>query len=546
MTSVPVENPTADKAAELASPRWWDRAEGWLNRVGDRLNPILVKETRQALKSRQFSFTFVLVLTACWLWTIGGVAMIGPRIFYSAEGPELFYGYFLILAFPLAVIVPFSAYRSLAAEQEDNTYELLSISLLTPRQIIAGKLGSALVQMLVFLSAVAPCLAFTYLLRGIDILSIGVLLYYAFFGSLGLCVVGLLFATATREKYGQVILSVGLIIGLVWCFGGAAAGASEFLRWSNQFVDDWEFWVFNGALLTAYVTYFAMAFLGAAAQLTFHSENRSTPLRVVMLLQHVCFLAWMGYAWVLGEGHVEIAIVATTIVGIHWYVMGALMTGEYPWLSHRVQRRLPQSFLGRTFLTWFNPGPGTGYLFALSNLGSVILVVLLILWQGTNWGLQVRSFGLQTAPYFMAIGFSYIVIYLGVGKLLLDMVRRVFQPTLLATGLLHFLLLMAGVCVPLVIQLMSADLRNSGYSLLQVTNPLWTLVHIVDRGALPAEVDVLMILIPLAAGVVFLLNLPALRRELAYVRVAKPQRVVQEEADLAPPAPEPVPESPWD
>jgi hypothetical protein len=53
-------------------------------------------------------------------------------------------------------------------------------------------------------------------------------------------------------------------------------------------------------------------------------------------------------------------------------------------------------------------------------------------------------------------------------------------------------------------------------------------------------------LIPLAAGVVFLLNLPALRRELAYVRVAKPQRVVQEEADLAPPAPEPVPESPWD
>ena len=29
---------------------------------------------------------------------------------------------------------------------------------------------------------------------------------------------------------------------------------------------------------------------------------------------------------------------------IFWYVMGALMTGETPFLSQRVRRRLPQSF----------------------------------------------------------------------------------------------------------------------------------------------------------------------------------------------------------
>ena len=38
--------------------------------------------------------------------------------------------YYAILAFPLAVVVPYAAFRSLAAEREDNTYDLLSITTL--------------------------------------------------------------------------------------------------------------------------------------------------------------------------------------------------------------------------------------------------------------------------------------------------------------------------------------------------------------------------------------------------------------------------------
>ena len=45
-----------------------------------------------------------------------------------AGRPLMMSGYYCILAFPLLVIVPFSAFRSLAAEREDGTYELLSIT----------------------------------------------------------------------------------------------------------------------------------------------------------------------------------------------------------------------------------------------------------------------------------------------------------------------------------------------------------------------------------------------------------------------------------
>ncbi|MEZ6069850.1 MAG: hypothetical protein R3C10_06120 [Pirellulales bacterium] len=92
-----------------------DDLERWLERVGDRLNPILVKETRQLLKSKQFTLTFLLLLLCGWGWTFVGASMVGPGIFY-AHGRELFFGYFVVLAFPLCVVVPYGAYRSLAAE----------------------------------------------------------------------------------------------------------------------------------------------------------------------------------------------------------------------------------------------------------------------------------------------------------------------------------------------------------------------------------------------------------------------------------------------
>ena len=60
-----------------------------------------MKETRQALKSKQFTITFGLLLIAVWAWTILGVACIGPALWYGAEGRKMFYGYYLVLALPL-------------------------------------------------------------------------------------------------------------------------------------------------------------------------------------------------------------------------------------------------------------------------------------------------------------------------------------------------------------------------------------------------------------------------------------------------------------
>src|SRR4029453_1386198 len=117
----------------------WAIIEDVLDRLGDRLNPILVKEARQAMKSRQFVVTFSLLLIFGWVWTVMFIAFGLPAIFYAPVGPAVMTGYYVILSIPLIIVVPYAAFRSLAAEREDGTYELLSITTLSARQIVLGK-----------------------------------------------------------------------------------------------------------------------------------------------------------------------------------------------------------------------------------------------------------------------------------------------------------------------------------------------------------------------------------------------------------------------
>lgn len=200
MTTIePIAGDVLEPSATEAVAGLFGRLDTLARRFGERLNPLLIKECRQALKGRQFAATFALLLAGSWFWSLAGIAIIGPEAYYTPVGPTMFFGYYLLLAFPLVVIVPYGAFRSLAAECEDRTFELVSITTLGPRQIIAGKIGSAFIQMVVYLSAVSPCLAFTYLLRGIDIISAAVLMAYLILGSLALSLVSLLLATIARE-----------------------------------------------------------------------------------------------------------------------------------------------------------------------------------------------------------------------------------------------------------------------------------------------------------------------------------------------------------
>lgn len=523
----------------------WHALEARLMRLSDRLNPILVKETRQAVRSWSFMLTFVLVLVACWVVTIGGVALIGPSIYFAAGGGELFRAYFAVLTLPILVVVPFAAFRSLVAEREDNTYEVVSITTLRPRQIIGGKLASAVVQMIVYFSAVAPCLAFTYLLRGIDAPTIALLLVYTFLASLALAMGGLLLATLARQRYSQLVISVGLVAVLLLIFGQAQEIAAEMVRGGYSLVGNREFWISQFFFLWGYATSLALAYFAAAAMITFVSENRSTPLRILMLFQQAAYVGWAAYLWIDSDYSPTVVAMVMNLICGYWFLMGSMLDGERADLSRRAMRRLPQSGLGRLFLTWLNPGPSSGYVFAVANLTAMLAlaIVAAVVSQPSAQAAGTAP-GNQHLVVQLLIAWSYAVAYLGLGRLVVALVRKVSEVTIFASVLLHALLLLAGTGIPTTIQWMSLNLQNELYSYLQVTNPIWTLAYLSDYGAAPEE-TVLATALPAAALCLLLLNLPGAARELRRVRTALPARVAEDEAELNP-LPELLPKNPWD
>jgi hypothetical protein len=552
VTSMPSSLDYADDAAAGDAARgssWgsrvWEFVEARLVALTDRANPILVKETRQALKSRQFVVTFVIVLAACWIVSFAAAAIIGPQMYYAATGASLLVWYYGILAFPLAVIVPYSAFRSLATEQEDNTYELLSITTLSSRQIVTGKLWSAVVQMIVYLSAVSPCLAFTYLLRGVDVVMTGFLLAIAVLGCLGLSMISLFIGAASRAKHTQIITSVALVLALFGAFWMGVYIASELA--DQSIPRDPEFFAVCVIVLTIYVTTFGLLHAAASAQISFSSENRSTPVRRWMMAQQGALIGGgLGTLYAFGTRPDDIAgtaMVMTLLGSIYWAVMGALLTSEWPHLSRRVQRSLPQSTVGRTFLSFFNPGPGAGYLFAVSNLTAVLLTALALGAYAHSRSTTFMRFDQISGAIVLLWG--YVVGYLGLGRIVIAWARRWTFVSLTAGLLFHLLLVGAGVGIPLAIQTMSRSMRNDGYTLLQMSNPFWTLSELLDRGVNSVPLPILVILVPAFGVAMLLLNMKSVAAELLRQRVAPPTRVIEEEAELHP-APVPAPANPWE
>lgn len=523
----------------------WSALEGFLSYVGDWLNPILVKETRQALKSFQFTATFVLVLIFCWITTIGVTAAVGPKIFYAATGGTFLLWYYAILSFPLLVVVPLAAFRSLTAEREDNTYELLSITTLRSRQIIGGKLGSSVVQMAVYFSAITPCLAFTYLLRGVDMPTIAFVVVYTFLWSLGLSMLGILLATLNRKRYIQVFILVALVALLLGMFYVSILAAYLVVTYSYAYIGTSGFWIAAAVAMTIYATFFSLAYFGAAGMLTFTSENRSTPLRICMLVQVATFVAWLSYGWISNNYEYTGILAAAIILGMYWYVMGTLITSEHPGMSQRVRRKLPQSQSARLFFSWLNPGPALGYLFVVANATALAFLCFEAVLFSSGYAKRARTWPTSDELiYVLIIGWGYLVAYLGVGLLVIRVLRKVAVVTMLAGVLIHILLLLAGFGIPYAIKMMSTHLRDADYSFLQITDPFWSLYHVADGGS-NGDTQVLLLTIPTAAICVLLLNMPRIIQDLLIVRESAPTRVLEDEAELHPP-PESLPSNPWD
>lgn len=378
-TSPWITDPAANGDSRIDPPtHWLGKLSDW---ISDFFSAILVKECRQSLKSKSFVWTYFTLLIVVAVW-------INYRIAYTIYdgttellGRNLLQGLFVIAGFPLGLVIPFSASRSLAKEYETGSIQLVAITTMKPWQIVIGKLGSSILQMLVYLAVLAPCILMTYLLRGVSLLDILMFLYLGILFSIGLTVLGIFLGGVIKSRTTLgTIISLGFLLLLGWLYYLWCWFVDESIGEMGAMSFDDESIIVMFSLFSVISLISLLLLTAACSQISFASDNKSTGVRVVMLIQQCVFLAFFGNLLIsFNPGNKSVLAVLAGVAGHYWLIMGGLMIGESSHLSRRVRRSLPKGAITRPIFGLLMPGRGRGFLYAISMMWLAVLTVGILL-----------------------------------------------------------------------------------------------------------------------------------------------------------------------
>jgi hypothetical protein len=343
----------------------------------ERLNPVLVKEVRQSLRGKLFRVIFVLNLSVAALAAVLSLQGYADTN-RAAPGREIFLVLHGIYAGCVFLLVPLMANRGMAAERDEETFDALIISGLAARQIVLGKWLASGVLMLLFLSASAPFLALGFALHGLDLLTSVALVFITSLAGLGLCLVGLLFATLVKNRaLDTVMLGVQLVAAvmlfMMWLFFSEEWMRGEFFR----AVAMSDFFVGAVAWLVFGCVVFRWMYCLTVARLSHPEENASTGLRVATLALTFVMLVGCVLVYFLGvrsAGMLHGSIMAAVVV------LSVACLGIITERDALGRRSVEDLHTGRWRwpLSWmFLPGGGRGYAFYLAQLALFAALALL-------------------------------------------------------------------------------------------------------------------------------------------------------------------------
>lgn len=414
------------------------RLDSW----SDWLSPILVKEVRQLVRAREFISSFAAVLIAGV-----GIAFFGAAEALAGSGTSGRWSFGALMTCLSVVglaVVPLGAFGALRNERLEQTLDLITLTALSPRRIVVGKLLAQAVKLLTLFAAMAPFLAMSFLLGGIDFVSILVSLAVLFMWSLWVCAACLFLSTLLRSRvmFGLVFGAIGLV--LLVGFGMARSIAFSVSFGITSPMGAPSFWWALAISTTVCLMTLVNLVLLAEHRLSLATENRVAPLRLGFLAQLLLLVVWM--LTFLGEPPrvKSNAVDALGFLGaVHLAVVAMFAATERLSVPRRVLRTFNarMSSVPRALLAFLRPGAGAGALYVLVQMVAVLGTAWLLeatwtqlRWQVAAFGFVLFFTGVPAVAFHWVKPRSWTSLHLRVGILLL------FLLSLLLPDVLHYLI----------------------------------------------------------------------------------------------------------
>jgi hypothetical protein len=426
-------------SAAGTAPPWWEK---W----GERLNPLVVKEVRQGLRTRIFWVCFGLMLLACVVLSL--IAYVETReAEFARHGRGFFFAYFVCLGVVHFFVIPYNAYRSLAREREDETWVLLVLTGLGPRRILRGKVASFLVQAGLYASAVGPFLLFSYYLNGIDLPTILTVLALGGAWLVFLTLVSVCAATLADGRLGRAFIHFALLgaLGMAVVQGLVAAYAMS--EMGDRMLRDEEFLYAAGIALGLMLTDGWLLFEAAASRLSMATEDYTRGPRRALVGQVVLVMLAGGAVW-WAEGLKDNVPQAFGLVGmVHLTAVGLFVATDLDGQARPLRAATrPWSLL--------RPGALRGFR---------LVVLLLVAWAGL-WGLlqelslNIPSGNDEAAQMATLAGPAYAILFISLALLLGRMPRSDRLSSPVAVRLLFIMVVgVASALPPLVAVLLGLE-----------------------------------------------------------------------------------------
>lgn len=463
--------------------------ESFASGLDNLFNPIIVKELRQAVRGRFLGIVLILFLIVEII-----VLTLGITNSTTILGSELTSFLLGVLLFVCILMIPGYMGFKLVREHADNSNELLYITTITPQTIIRGKLGAALMQVVLFYSVCAPFIGFAFFLRGTDLFTVFWILCLGFGVSAILILFQIFFAELPLSPQFRTGLGFVEIWINIYVFAGLVAISNEFLLYGLgiDFTDPNSLgYILYTALVLVLLGGFVYSLAVAAVSLP--TTNRSLCIRKYLCVAWIINLAVISVT-MGGTSLGHIVFAGTFVFQLIFSAMFFSSVSEREEIGKSIQKTIPAGMVRKLLCFIFYSGAAGGIAWC-----TIMSIINGLIFYGT-------ALTFPPSPFYsnsLSIVLFLLPIYAGFYALAGNIIRRMFPGKIpLNFSWLPGLILM--VMIAIITAFLDTSYSSSTNSIFFYLSPF---TGINERhGATSLPVAALAFAIALAANIPWLLT----------------------------------------